>query len=67
METTTGSLVIVNPHTEDRKVFWNGQEVTVAGFVIQNDATTKRVVLQINEDPTVSEMRNAGITVKRER
>lgn len=65
MQTTTGSLTILNAHTEPQ-VFWNGVKVEgITAISVTNSSTTQRVVLTLPEDPTLAEMQAAGITIKR--
>lgn len=66
MQTTQGSLVIVGANTPECKVFWNGQELP--GVVALNtvfDEDDHRVVIKVNEDPVLAEMKAAGIKIVR--
>lgn len=66
MNITQSSLVIVGANTPDRKVFWNGQEVSgISEINVSNDAERQRVVITVAEDPLLAEMKAAGITIRR--
>ncbi len=66
MNITQSSLVIVGANTPDRKVFWNGQEVSgISELNVSNDAERQRVVITVAEDPLLAEMKAAGITIRR--
>lgn len=66
MQTAQGSLVILNPHTQDKQVFWNGSLVPdVKSVKIDNDNDTNRVVIVLAEHPEILEMQSAGITIRR--
>ncbi len=66
MNITQSSLVIVGANTPDRKVFWNGQEVSgISEINVSNDAERQRVVITVAEDPLLAEMKAAGIIIRR--
>lgn len=66
MQTTQGSLVMVGLNTTTPQVFWNGVMLQgITGIQVDNDAEDHKVVLKMNEDATVSELRAAGIAVRR--
>ena len=66
MQTTTGSLTILNAHESTPSVFWNGVKVEgITAINVLNGAGVKRVVLTLPEDPLLAEMQAAGITIKR--
>lgn len=66
MNITQSSLVIVGANTPDRKVFWNGQEVSgISELNVSNDAERQRVVITVAEDPLLAEMKAAGIIIRR--
>lgn len=66
MNITQSSLVIVGANTPDRKIFWNGQEVSgISEINVSNDAERQRVVITVAEDPLLAEMKAAGITIRR--
>ena len=66
MQTTTGSLTILNAHEDTPSVFWNGIKVEgITAIAIANGAGMHRVVLTLPEDPILAEMQAAGITIKR--
>lgn len=61
MNITQSSLVIVGANTPDRKVFWNGQEVSgISELNVSNDAERQRVVITVAEDPLLAEMKAAS-------
>lgn len=66
MQTTTGSLTILNAHEDAPSVFWNGIKIEgITGINVTNAEGVKRVVLTLPEDPILAEMQAAGITIKR--
>jgi hypothetical protein len=66
MQTTQGSLVMVGLNTTTPQVFWNGVMLQgITGIQVDNDAEDHKVVLKMREDTTVSELRAAGIAVRR--
>ena len=66
MNITQSSLVIVGANTPDRKVFWNGQEVSgISEINVSDDAERQRVVITVAEDPLLAEMKAAGIIIRR--
>lgn len=66
VQATEGSLVMIGLNTESPKVFWNGVMLQgITGIQVDNDAGGHKVVLKMNEDATVSELRAAGIAVRR--
>ena len=66
MNITQSSLVIVGANTPDRKVFWNGQEVSgISEINVSNDAERQRVVITVAEDPLLAELKAAGIIIRR--
>lgn len=66
MQTTTGSLTILNAHEDAPSVFWNGVKVEgITAIAIANGAGMHRVVLTLPEDHVLAEMQAAGIIVKR--
>lgn len=62
MQTATGSLTILNAHTQEPQVFWNGQLIQNLGIQVSFD---NKVTLKVAEDPVLAEMAAAGITIKR--
>jgi hypothetical protein len=66
MQTTTGSLTLLNAHTDTPQVFWNGIKIEgVKAINIANETAAKRVSLTLAEDPVLAEMQAAGIIIKR--
>jgi hypothetical protein len=66
MQTTTGSLTILNAHEATPSVFWNGVKVEgITAISVLNGGDMRRVVLTLPEDPILAEMQAAGITIKR--
>jgi hypothetical protein len=67
MQTTTGSLTLLNAHTEAPQVFWNGIKVEgIKAISVTNfSGGVNRVTLTLPEDPILAEMQAAGITIKR--
>lgn len=65
MQATQGSLTILNAHTAEPSVFWNGQQVPVVGFIINNDGGAARIVMKVKEDPVLAQMQAAGIVIRR--
>ena len=65
METAQGNLVIIGANTADCQVFWNGVIVPNKGVVVENTLDVHKVVIKVQEDPSVAEMQSAGITVRR--
>lgn len=62
METTQGSLTIVNAHTSVPVVYWNGSEVSpVIAIKVVNGVVT----LTVPEDPVLAEMIATGIKIVR--
>lgn len=65
--TATGSLTMIGLNTPTPKVFWNGSKVDgITGILVDNEAGTCRVVLKMPEDSIITELRTAGVIVKRE-
>lgn len=65
MEVASGSLVIVDAHTESPSVFFKGKKVdTVEGIKITWDADTNKVMLIINNTDLAAEMAKSGIKVR---
>ncbi len=63
MQTAQGQLTILNAHTPEPQVFWNGAQVlNIKGLVVANG----KVTLTLPEDPVLAEMKAAGIVIKRE-
>lgn len=66
IQTAQGSLVMLGLNTEAPQVFWNGTLVPgISSIQVDNDGTLHRVVLGMKEDPTVVELKAAGVSVKR--
>lgn len=66
MQTITGSLTILNAHTPEPKVYWNGVVVPgITAMQISTDQGATRVVLSVVEDPVLAEMKAAGVVIKR--
>jgi hypothetical protein len=63
MITSQGSLTIINAHTPEHQVYWNGQSVAHTALVV--DTERNRVVLTVAEDPVLAEMAAAGIIIRR--
>jgi hypothetical protein len=65
-QVSQGSLTIVNPHTREPSVFWNGALVPgVKAIGVDWDNDESRVKLRVSvADPVHAEMRAAGINVK---
>ena len=63
MQTAQGQLTILNAHTPEPTVFWNGTKVpNIKGLAVANG----KVTLTLPEDPVLAEMKAAGIVIKRE-
>ena len=57
---------MVGLNTTQPQVFWNGQAVPgIVGISVDNDAQDHRVTLRIKEDALISELKAAGIIVRR--
>jgi hypothetical protein len=66
MQATTGSLTLLNAHTAEPQVYWNGAKVEgIKAINVINSAGTSKVVLTLPEDPVLAEMQAAGIIIKR--
>lgn len=68
MVSAQGSLTLLNPHTDDPQVFWNGKRVEgVKRIHIHNDEDESRVKLVVSgtDDETYAQMIVAGINVKK--
>jgi hypothetical protein len=66
MQTVSGSLTLLNAHTDAPQVYWNGAKVEgITAIAIANSGGMHRVVLTLPEDPILAEMQAAGITIKR--
>jgi hypothetical protein len=68
MQTTNGSLTLVNPHSGAPKVFWNGAEIVgVLRVHVHNDSDTQQVKLVVSsyvDKLLCAELVLAGISVK---
>jgi hypothetical protein len=63
MQISQGQLTILNAHTLEPQVFWNGLQVqNVKAIAVING----KVSLTLPEDPVLAEMKAAGIVIKRE-
>ena len=63
---TQGSLVMVGLNTRDPQIFWNGVLVSgVTDISIDNDTENIRVVFRVKEGTPVTELKNAGIIIKK--
>jgi len=63
MQTAHGQLTILNAHTPEPQVFWNGDQVpNIKALAVYNG----KVTLTLPEDPVLAEMKAAGIVIKRE-
>lgn len=61
-----GSLVMIGLNTNSPQIFWNGIKLEgITGIQVDNDEQDHKVVLRMKEDATVSELRAAGIAVRR--
>jgi hypothetical protein len=60
MNTAQGNLVVMDPHTSDRKVFWKGVEVRCVGIKVVESTVT----IFVEGDPVLADMKDAGINVK---
>ena len=66
MQTTTGSLTILNAHEPVPSVYWNGVKVEgISAINVVNGIDLHRVILTLTEDPILAEMQAAGIIVRR--
>jgi hypothetical protein len=68
MQTAQGSLVLLNLHTEQPEVFWNGRLVEgVQRIHSHHDEDEHRVKLVVkgNQDALYVEMVDAGIQIKK--
>lgn len=66
MEVATGNLTMIGLNTETPSVFWNGVKVSgVVGIRVENAEGTQKVVLTVQENPVLSEMRAAGVKIVR--
>lgn len=64
LQSTNGSLVIVDANTSNPSVFWKGQEVD---NVVRVKVTEVRVTLSIlngTQSELYADMRNSGIKIK---
>jgi len=63
MQISQGQLTILNAHTLEPQVFWNGLQVpNIKALAVING----KVSLTLPEDPVLAEMKAAGIVIKRE-
>jgi len=63
MQTAQGQLIILNAHTPEPQLFWNGAQVlNIKALAVYNG----KVTLTLPEDPVLAEMKAAGIVIKRE-
>ncbi len=65
MNTTQGSLTMLNLHTPEPQIFWNGQLISAVGVTVLSDATKQTVTIKVQEDPVFAEMTAAGIKIVR--
>lgn len=66
VQATEGSLVMIGLNTSNPKVFWNGALIpNITGILIDNGPEVHKVVLNMQEDNTVAELKAAGISVRR--
>jgi hypothetical protein len=65
MNTAQGSLTMLNLHTAEPQVYWNGQLVSVVGVAVVNDPAKQTVTIKVQEDPVLAEMAAAGIRIVR--
>lgn len=68
MQTSQGSLTIVNAHTETPNIFWNGIKIDgVIRLHVHNDEEDHRVKLVVsgNQDLIYAEMAEVGIAIKK--
>lgn len=68
MQTAQGSLTLLNPHTDEPQVFWNGRKVEgIKRIHIHNDEDESRVKLVVNgtDDETYAQMIVGGVNVKK--
>ena len=67
MEVAKSNLVIVGANTNECKVYWNGVVIEgLKGLTVNNDEDTTKVIMTLAETPQVSELKSAGIIVRRE-
>lgn len=65
MQTAQGSLVLMNMHTADPAVFWNGLKIEgVERVRVLSDDDDNRVRIVMAANPLAAEMRAAGVVVK---
>jgi hypothetical protein len=64
MQSAQGSLTIINAHTADPQVFWNGAKLDVKRVRVFSDDDDSRVRIVMTASPVAAEMRAAGIVVK---
>jgi hypothetical protein len=65
MQSAQGSLTIINPHTSNPQVFWNGIKVEgVQRVRVLSDDDDNRVRIVMTANTVAAEMRAAGINVK---
>lgn len=62
MQTVNGTLTLLNSHTPNPQVFWNGKAVPNLGVQVSFDG---KVTIKVAEDPLLAEMTAAGIIIKR--
>lgn len=66
VQTAQSSLVMLGLNTETPQVFWNGTKVDgITSIMVRNDDDEHSVVFKMAEEPIVTELRAAGISVKR--
>lgn len=62
MQTAQGSLTILNAHTSEPTIYWNGAQVpAVTALKVVNGVVT----LTVPEDPVLAEMIAAGVKIVR--
>lgn len=70
MKTAQGNLVVLNAHTQQPEVFWNGQKIDGVERIHINadeDGGVVKLVVVGDQDQLYSEMVASGVTVKKGR
>lgn len=65
MDSTIGSLTIIDANTVSPKVYWKGQLVEgITSIKVTNDTAAHKVSLVIQTNQALAEMVSAGIEIK---
>lgn len=68
MNTSQGSLTIINAHTTTPQVFWNGVVLDgIKDIHVENNKGKSKVVISIRgiQTDTYTDMKSSGIVIKR--